>query len=424
MTSHRRFLCLAASVLVIACSLPFGAGSADAVISCGAGKWFDDAAEKPVCFECAEPAWCPEDRAQDSQCRVGHTVPPPLFLFFFFVSKCNQTFIRAPSSSPSTHASTPKPTPGTPHTQGFACSRCELGYFYDSEDLCAECPPLLVSVCTWGGVALFVVLAIFLMYQAAAASLDITTFTIVTTHFQFCYVFLSFPFYYPAAVNNWGNWLGLVSGFVFEILAGRKVPGSPNCLTRSNGDEGYLIWWVASSMTPILLMLPFWAAYRITSGRQEAAWERDNAKAAEDRILSLAEYKARNDMHNMKKRSIKTILMIFVFALVTGMRSSVKVWNCAEYRDGIWRLPANPSMECGMDNREYVVLLLLSVIMFCVYFFGSSYLFFSIAESSNARKATADNYVTHARCDPTTCTCSLHYCAVGSFISFLFLFPL
>jgi len=252
----------------------------------------------------------------------------------------------------------------------------------------------MVTVGMWGGMALFVLAVIYSMYQAAAASLDITTFTMVTSHFQFCYLFMTFPFYYPAVVKNFGSAIGLASGFVLDILAGQA---SPRCLTRSTGDASYVAWWAVDVIVPVVLIMPFWAAYSIMEERQEANWKRDNAKAPDDRILSLTEYRARRGLQDVKKRSIKTILMILVFALVYGVRSSVKVWHCAEYPDGSWRLPHHPSIECSSENAEYTVLLALSIVTFCIYFFGSSALFFFIAESSSARKTTADNFVTHAR---------------------------
>lgn len=243
---------------------------------------------------------------------------------------------------------------------------------------------------------MFIVAVIHLMYQAAGSSVDITTFTMVTTHFQLCYVFLSYPFYYPAAVTSWGSMFGIAAGFVFEILSEHA---SPTCLSESsNGNRVYVISWAVSTLAPLALMLPFWAAYHVVSKRQEATWNTDRAKRPEVRLLSLTEYRARNHFQDVKKRSIKTILMILLLALMYGIGASVKVWYCVEFPDGVWRLPGDPSMECSWGNADYVALLVLSILVFCIYFVGSSCLFFTIAESSQARKSAADNYVTHARC--------------------------
>ena len=182
-----------------------------------------------------------------------------------------------------------------------------------------------------------VLLLISLMSHFAAASLDITTFTMVASHFQLCFLFLSFPFSYPAAVTSLSG--GLASGFALEI--------SPSCLTRLDGDSSYVLWWTVKALVPLALMAPFAAAYLVAVRRQEATWAADRAKPPEARLLSVGDYRARSALQDAKKRSMKTVIMILVFALMYGVSAAVGVWHCVKHVDGTWRLLGDPSLKCS-----------------------------------------------------------------------------
>jgi hypothetical protein len=111
----------AASIVVLLSFLSLGAG--DAAVSCGAGRWYDDAAATPVCYDCANPKWCPGHRSQDSECREGHTVtsqPGVIKNIYFCVELRARIFHRPPCPRkpaqlplPPRHPCPPRlPTPG------------------------------------------------------------------------------------------------------------------------------------------------------------------------------------------------------------------------------------------------------------------------------------------------------------------------
>ena len=277
--------------------------------------------------------------------------------------------------------------------QGFACSKCEGGFFF-TDGACEECPDQERAVYVWLGALAGCIYIVYSLYQASKLALDVTTFTLVTSHFQISYVFLTFPFYYPTRVLEVMAPLGVISGFVFERL---NAYVAPSCAVGGGFDGDYVFWWAAKAITPAAFMLPFYVAYTVISARQRREKLEDEALPPKRRVLSLENFTARRHAETSKKMSMKTIIMLVTLSLMYGINTSVKVWACTTYSDGVSRISTAPSIECSFANAEYATLFALSVVVFVSYFFGTSYFFYSISESPYARRAAADNYVTHAR---------------------------
>ena len=178
-------------------------------LDCGRGKWFDPASSKPECLECPRTSWCPGDGTDNSGCRLGHT--------------------------------------------GFMCAKCDDGYFYKKRR-CQSCPEPHVVATGWLMMTLSGIFIVVLIYRSAALWLDMTTFTIVSTHFQLLFVFFNFGFEYPKTIGVWVRALGFFTGprFLFEMFEGSTAP---ECL--GNWGLGYTFWWVGKMATPFAFMAPF-----------------------------------------------------------------------------------------------------------------------------------------------------------------------
>ena len=140
-----RALVLALLVVLLPCA------SANEGANCTRGTFY--VSDSETCFACPDERWC---RAGD-RCRDGHT--------------------------------------------GYACSVCEDEWFYkDKSGVCKECPRSSDAIYAYTGTAIGVLLFCYVMYMTESGH-DVTTFTIVATHFQLVYVFYEIPFEYPKPIH-------------------------------------------------------------------------------------------------------------------------------------------------------------------------------------------------------------------------------
>lgn len=131
-------------LLLLPCAFAAGADT------CGEGTFH--LSESDRCFDCPDDRWC---LAGDS-CRPGHS--------------------------------------------GYACSTCDDGWFFHKRGVCTECPRRREAIYAYAATAIGVCLFCLGMYVSESGH-DVTTLTIVATHFQLVYVFYEIQFDYPKSIS-------------------------------------------------------------------------------------------------------------------------------------------------------------------------------------------------------------------------------
>ena len=305
-------------------------------LSCGAG------------LTCAKKKWCPPAHRDDSSCRRGHT--------------------------------------------GRGCSECLDDFYFNKRGLCEECPPLDTVLASWGIAATACVVLVVLTYHYAA--MDLTALTIAVTHFQLSYVYFSFDFEYPRLVMAIYGPLEAFLGFGF-VLGRVEGWASPACLGLSRLP--FAAWWGGQMLAPFLLMLPLLAIFMSAEARERRDRLADEAKASEDRVLSVSEYEARKAARLRSKRSAQAILLICISSLMNGVHASAQVWFCPEFADGSRRIRDEPSVVCSWNDAAYRSLMVVSGVFFALYYFGTSGILMYIIDCEEGRRVSAVHFVTHAR---------------------------
>jgi len=317
-----------------------------------AGEWFDG----DTCVPCAIKNWCPRFERRNSEgCRAGHT--------------------------------------------GYACGQCEPGHVYgaNTED-CKECPHWALVLAAWAGAGLVCLVMIVVAYRSAGDAWAMGQLVIVATHFQLSYSYFSFGVPLPRTILIAVDWLRVSNHlyYVFDTLESVFAP--PGCIL--SGFEiapGYSFWWTMKLLLPLIVLLFFGVLVSQINQQQAKEYAEDEAKPPKERLLDVTQYDNRHARQAAKKKAIATILVISSTVLMYGVAEAMKIWLCAEFEDGLLRLPTNPTIECTTENPNYDYLLSISVVVFTIYFFGGGALYFVIVESKEGRIAAARHHVTYAR---------------------------
>lgn len=243
-------------------------------------------------------------------------------------------------------------------------------------------------------------LCIFLVvisYRESSGWLDITSLTIVLTHFQLSNSYFTYDFDYPEVVKGFVKPLGFSSGIGF-VFDGLQAWASPSCMAggAGGGDEviTYSAWWMVKMAIPILFMTPLITIAIVEDSKQRAEHEADKFSS---HVLGVSEYDERKARQVGKKSAVQTILIIVFSAIMHGVSGSVYVWYCPKYDDGVFRLSSEPTIECTWENSEYKTLLLASLCVFIIYYAGTAGMLVGIIECEQGRRAAAEHHVTHAR---------------------------
>jgi hypothetical protein len=321
--------------------LPFLARATSSPEDCLDGQFF----ASNECLTCPDERWCREG----DQCRRGH--------------------------------------------KGYACMACEEKWFFRAKaGVCKACPVRRDAVYAYGATVIGIIVFCLIMYWTESGH-DVTTFCIVTTHFQLVFIFFALPFYYPPTIQFATGPIGIFSGFIFSILTDWA---EPEC--TGIGGSDYAFWWCAAAFGPLFLLLPLLIRGATLHYAQQRSAARDKALPEAERVLSYREYKRRRRVAYWKKHCVQNILIVQTLIFMHGVSMAIGVWHCRRGPDGALRLAQQAAIECSWrDDADYRKLLSASVAVFLVYFLGTFFCIFSILESGEGRRAAALHHVTHAR---------------------------
>ena len=199
---------------------------------------------------------------------------------------------------------------------------------------------------------------------------SLTTFKIMTNHFQITAIYFSFKLNFPDMLLEAIRFLVGILSFDFVELAG---------LECSTGTLSYSERWTLAAFAPLMLMSPF-APIAVLEGFGEAA----------------------------NRRAFRTLTFLASFLFIWACSTCMEIWACDEVGDGTSYLNAAPEIECKAGNSVYDGLLAGSILFFLLYFCGiqGGLLWVASSDDEELKRGVVGEY--REDCELWFCVINMH----------------